>query len=362
MWGDSLIKTIKVSQLKEGMYIAQDIYLQDFLLVSANTKLKEKVITKLKSYGIKHISVYSEEEKKESISREKSIYFQRVKSSTQFQKFNKEYEKSVNDISIEFNDIVKKSKKIDTNRMLKEIELLVNKSESSFHMFDMLYCIKGYDDSTFTHSINVALISRILGQWLNFQEEDIRIISLCGMLHDIGKLLVPREIITKPDKLTKDEYEEIKKHSVNGFSILKDQEINQQIKLAALQHHEKCDGSGYPFGYRRNDIVPFSKIITIADVYDAMTADRVYRQGMCPFKVINIFEEEGLQKYETKYILTFLNGIVQTYINNSVQLNNGETGKIIMINQDNLSKPLIKTEKTFIDLSRNSNLYITQIL
>ena len=85
-------------------------------------------------------------------------------------------------------------------------------------------------------------------------------------------------------------------------------------------HHEKCDGSGYPFGLKGNKIDPFAKIVAIADVYDAMTAARVYRGPLCPFQVIDIFEKEGLQKYEASFILKFLQNVVNTYINNRVLL------------------------------------------
>ncbi len=127
-------------------------------------------------------------------------------------------------------------------------------------------------------------------------------------------------------------------------------------------HHERCDGSGYPSRLLTNDIDEFAKIVAIADVYDAMTSARVYRGPLCPFDVVHIFETEGLKKFEPKYLLTFLKRIMDTYMNNDVLLNNGETGTIIMINQLYLSKPVIKTAASFIDLSQEPDLYITKIL
>lgn len=121
----------------------------------------------------------------------------------------------------------------------------------------------------------------------------------------------------------------IKTHTIEGYKILQNQPVNDHIKNAALMHHERCDGSGYPFGLTGNRIDKFAKIVSIADVYDAMTAARVYRGPLCPFTVIDIFEKEGLQKYESEYILCFLKNVVLTYIGQRVRLTNGQEGDVV---------------------------------
>ena len=134
--------------------------------------------------------------------------------------------------------------------------------------------------------------------------------------------------------------------------------ISEAIKESALMHHERCDGSGYPLGIGENRINPYAKIVAIADVYDAMTAARVYRGPLCPFKVISIFETEGLQKYDSHYILTFLEHIANTYMNNRVRLSNGKEGDVVFMNKNSLSKPMIRCGKEFIDLSKETDIYI----
>ena len=126
-------------------------------------------------------------------------------------------------------------------------------------------------------------------------------------------------------------------------------------------HHERCDGSGYPNGLVAHEIEPFAKLVAIADVYDAMTCARVYRGPLCPFEVIHLFETEGYRKYDTRYILTFLEGIVQTYINANVRLNNDMKGEIVMI----INSPVktgCKVGSDFIDLSRQRELYIATLI
>ena len=154
--------------------------------------------------------------------------------------------------------------------------------------------------------------------------------------------------------MTRDEFEIIKTHTIEGFHLLnKYDNIPQHVKNAALMHHEKCDGSSYPYGLKGSEIDKFAKIVTIADIFDAMTSERVYRRAMCPFSVIKAFEDEGIQKYEMKYILTFLENVANSYLNHRVTLTNGMEGNVIFINQDNFSRPVIQTsDNQIIDLQK----------
>lgn len=129
-------------------------------------------------------------------------------------------------------------------------------------------------------------------------------------------------------------------------------------------HHERCDGSGYPTGLTEDYIDNFAMIVAIADVYDAMTAARSYRSPLCPFEVISKFEEDGFQKYHTKYILVFLKQIASTYQSNRVILSDGRGCTIVMLNQNALSRPIVEfDDKSCLDLSTASrDLYIKAVL
>ena len=199
-------------------------------------------------------------------------------------------------------------------------------------MFDMLYNMRTVADSVYAHSLNVALISRMIGRWLRFERHDLDILTLAGLMHDIGKLLIPSDILNKPGSLTDEEFAKIKQHPALGYEILKRQpDLDSRIKKAALMHHERCDGSGYPTGLTEDYIDNFAMIVAIADVYDAMTAARSYRSPLCPFEVISKFEEDGFQKYHTKYILVFLKQIASTYQSNRVILSDGRGCTIVML-------------------------------
>jgi len=290
-------------------------------------------------------------------------YSARVKASAEYKEFKEKFDTNLVTLKDNINDIVEKGAPIDADAMLNETLAILENTSGATSVFDMLHNMRQYDDLTYAHSLNVALICNVLAGWLNMSQEEVEMATLCGMLHDIGKLAIPDSIVKKPSKLTDEEYKLIQTHTLKGYNILQKQNISEHIKNAALMHHERCDGKGYPLQLNGTQIDKFAKIVAIADVYDAMTAARVYRGPLCPFQVIEIFEKEGLQRYEAEYILTFLENVVLTYMNNRVRLTNGQEGKIVFINKACLSKPMIKTDEgTFVDLSKEPDLSIDAIL
>ena len=260
------------------------------------------------------------------------------------------------------NNFIANDEDLNVDQLLDETLTLFGENSTTISMFDMLHNMRQIDDSTYAHSVNVALICRLIGKWKNFSDKDMDTLTLCGLLHDIGKSKIPNEIIGKPGKLTDSEYEEIKKHPVIGYNLVKNLDIDQRIKNAVLLHHERFDGKGYPLGLTGNEIDDFTSIVSIADVYDAMTANRCYRDGLCPFEVIAIFEKEGLTQFNPKYILTFLDHIANTYINNEVLLSDGSSGKIVLINKK-LTRPTIQLDNgNFVNLESRLDLYVQAII
>ena len=127
-------------------------------------------------------------------------------------------------------------------------------------------------------------------------------------------------------------------------------------------HHEKCDGSGYPYGFSSDKITRFAQLVAIADVYEAMTSNRSYRDALCPFRVITHFENDGLLKYDPGFLLTFLENVVNTFLNQKVRLSNGLEGNIIYINPIALSKPTVQIGEKFIDLKLVDDIEIAAII
>lgn len=353
---------IDVKDLTPGMIVAENIMsFRNQLLYPAGYRLTDKAITKLTFYSIPFICV--EDENDHFSYSELKTYSERVRSTPEFQHFAEEFEKDVYKFKNFLNDVVEKNAPVDINDILQDTLALLSNSTKNIHILEMLNNMRQYDDSTYAHSINVALISNLLATWLHMEESEIYLATQCGLLHDIGKLRIPDSIIKKSGKLSDEEYNIIKTHSYSGYEILTKHQVNPHIANCAMMHHERTDGSGYPFGLMDEKIDTFAKIVSIADVYDAMTSARVYRGAMCPFKVIDILEREGLSKYDTHFLLTFIENIINTYIKSYVRLSDGRTGEVILINKQALSRPLIRSGSLYIDLSKEPDaVYIEEII
>lgn len=360
------MQQVSISKLIPGMILAKDVYtVDDQLILSEDYRLTDWSIAKLEFYTIPFVYIKNGEEKVTPPSSPipEQSYFARVKKSPEFQKFSAEFQEDVDHFKTVLNDVVEKNAPLDVNVLLQETLSLLDNTKGSIHIFDMLHNLRHFDDLTYTHGLNVGLICNVLATWLKLPPEEVELVTQCGLLHDIGKLKIPPEIIKKPAHLTDSEYKIIKKHPIEGYNILQNCKVNPHIMRAALMHHERCDGGGYPLGLQAEQIDKYAKIVAIADVYDAMTAARIYRGPMCPFKVIEIFEHEGLQRYDTKYILTFLENIVHTYISQEVRLSDDRIGTVVFVNTRALSRPLVKCGDTYVDLSKEpSSLCIEEIL
>ena len=285
----------------------------------------------------------------------------RTQDTEEFKVFNKVYLDSIDSLKNTFNNVVMKNEQIDKDAILEDVQNVVSKSRNSIHIIDMLQCMRGYNDVTYVHSMNVALLSNMIGRIIypDIKDEELDVLTLAGLLHDIGKMMIPDEIINKKGRLTESEYNIVKTHVLHGNNILKNLNLDPRIAEVAMRHHERCDGSGYPGGYRREQTEPFARIVAIADTYDAMTSDRVYRPAICPFDVIHMFEREGIIKYDTEYLLPFLEKAVQAYINADVKLTTDEIGRVIMINQNRFSRPVVKVGNEFYDLAEKENAGIS---
>ena len=357
------MRRVNTADLVPGMVTAEDVLsYNNQLILPKGLILNDKTITKLAFYSILQVKVEDvTEEIAVSIDTEPS-YTEKIRKSPEFIQFKKEFEEDVDNFKNVVNDVVEKGTPLDIEKLMNHTLNILNPAWTSPNIFDMLHCMREYDDATYIHCMNVALICNVFARWLRLSEDEIKNATISGLLHDIGKTKIPDNIIKKPGKLTDDEYTTIKRHPQEGYIMLRNSSLPDGIRNAVLMHHERCDGTGYPLGLTGERIGSYAKIVSIADVYDAMTSARVYRGPLCPFKAIALFESEGLQKYDPQYILVFLENVVNTYLLNKVRLSNGIIGKIVFINKEHLSSPTIQTDHGFLDLSIHPDLSIEDII
>ena len=350
------IERIPISRAVPGMELAKDIYSRtDQMVLGRGSILDAQKISKIMFYSVDTITVY-----KVAAESERTLTEQ-LKSSVEFREFSQKYDKSVTSFKDSMNKVITENREIDGEELVGEVEDIIEQTGNNARIFNMLHCIRDYDEMTYIHSMNVSLICNCFARWLNMTKEEIRMITLGGLLHDIGKISVPRDVLLKPDTLTNEEYEIVKTHTTRGYEILKDKKIDDKIKMIALQHHERADKTGYPYGKSGNEVEPYSMIVAIADVYDAMTSDRVYRPRICPFDVIQNFEDVNY-KYNPGYLIPLLEQITEVYINHTVRLSNDAVGKVVMINRTELAKPVIQVQNEFLDLTKFRKLKIQEIL
>jgi HD-GYP domain-containing protein (c-di-GMP phosphodiesterase class II) len=229
--------------------------------------------------------------------------------------------------------------------------------------------IKTFDEYTFTHSINVSILSLLIGLELKLNRIELEELGLGAILHDVGKITIPLQVLRKPGKLTEDEFAMIKDHPIQGYQILsKDKAIGEIPKLIALQHHERFKGSGYPKGLSGSEINDFAVITGLSDVYDALTTDRPYRKKFSPYEAIRIIVCSCPFDFNPKIGKLFVQKMTIYPMGSLVKLNTGETGIVVRTNKDAILRPVIRVildaygqamdSVVEIDLAKRSNQFI----
>jgi putative nucleotidyltransferase with HDIG domain len=201
--------------------------------------------------------------------------------------------------------------------------------------------LKTSDEYTFKHSVDVATMSMIIGKKLGMTDKDVYNIGVAGLLHDMGKSKIPLEILNKPARLTDNEFAIMKKHSEFGYTILKDKrEFQGSISLAVLQHHEKTNGCGYPFGVTSEKIHPYAKILSVADVYDALVTERPYKK---PFSQRNAVEliMSMTEELDIQAMKAFLETVILYPVDSIVELSNGEKAKVVENKTNAVLRPTV---------------------
>ena len=203
--------------------------------------------------------------------------------------------------------------------------------------------IKSYDNYTYLHSVNVCVLSIITGAELELSYNELKELGVGALLHDIGKVMIPPQILQKQSALTNEEYEIIKQHSIMGYNILKTMpQISEVSAMVALCHHERFDGKGYASGLAKDEIHIYSRIVAIADIFDALTSDRIYRKKISTNQAIDYLTVIAVASLDSNVLCHFTKIIPPYPIGTGVILNNGEKGIVIKLNKNLPTRPVIR--------------------
>lgn len=339
---------ISLSESMPGMLVAEPIRNLNtgIIYIGENQELSADMILRLKASGINEIKIY--------VNTWDDVWKISKDTRENYIKCTETAKKLLNQVA--YNNVV------DFVAFKEVKEQISEHFSDNYKMIGCINLFKMADSYTYTHSINVALLCTLIGKWMKYGQNTIDNLMLAGLLHDIGKMRIAKSILNKPEKLTDAEFEEIKKHPVYSYELLQDNvEIPLDVKIGVLMHHERMDGSGYPYGVYNENINDIAKILAVADAYDAMISERPYQKKHSPFEVMQLMQDGIFGKLDSKILLTFLSNIATYYIGTYVTLNTGEIGEVVAINPSCVYRPIIRVHDRYIDMNVDYTVQIVDI-
>ena len=342
------IKVIPLSKAMPGMVVAEPIRNLDtgLIYVGENQELTADILQKLENSSILDVKIY--------VNTWDDVWQISQETKQQYTKCIETARKLLNQIA--YDNVVDF---IAFKEMKEQIRECLH---DNYKIIGCINLFKLADTYTYTHSINVALLSTLIGKWMKFGPQALDNLMLAGLFHDIGKMRIDKSILTKPDKQTDEEFEEIKKYPIYSYELLQEnKEIPIEVKVGVLMHHERMDGSGYPYGVYNENINDIAKILAIADAYDAMISERPYQKRRSPFEVMQLLQEGVFGKLDSKILLTFLSNIATYYIGTYVLLNTGEIAEVVAINPSCVYRPIVRVQDRYIDMNTDFSINIVDI-
>jgi len=328
------MRFVPVSGLVEGMVCGRKLYdVNHQLLLNSNSIIHRSYIERIKSLGYQ--GIYIEDEMSKDIML-KDVISDELRMSAI---------KAVKDICIYAGQTKRDPKKLvdkvnHTKILISNIvEQVLENKDTMINLIDL----KFYDDYTFFHSVNVAVLSILVGVEYGLSKADLFNVGLASILHDIGKMFVDKDILNKPGKLTPEEYEAVKQHPTFGFNYLKESyDIPTSVYVSVLQHHERYDGKGYPMQKSKDQISIIARIIGVADVYDALTSSRPYREALLPSEAMEFIMANGGSMFDLEITRIFAKKVAPFPVGTYVILSNGLTGIVASNHEDACMRPEIK--------------------
>lgn len=345
---------LSINELQPGMIASSDIYFEGKILVGKGIHITESIIEKLKkNYIIDKAEVYSGDESEISANRIKTA---------------KEFESIINEFSSNLENIFDNISTLKVQG-IDEVRSFSRRIQEEFKTAGTGAVIRNVafygsgNDTIYKHSVNVAAISFILGKWLEFDEKELNLMTYAAILHDLGKTKIDKGILSKKGNLSTKEYEIFKTHPIIGYNLVKQiPYLDACVSYAVLMHHERMDGSGYPLHIKEEKIHKFAKIIAIADLFDDVSSNRYSKKIKGLFEALEVIQDDSLTKLDYNYCTVFLKHIVDYYMGENVLLNDKRSCKIVRVEMNDLTKPLLLDNGIFLDLKKEKNLHVERLI
>ncbi len=346
------MKKLPVGQLKSGMIIAKAVCTRDnFMLFTPGTVIEAGHIKQMLDAGIEFVEV-KDGEKAPAHSHELT---------------GKEINRKLRNI---FRDITL-TNPLERDKIKETVNDLLRQVLRDRCVMVHLTQVRGSDSYIFTHSVNVCMLSLIIGLFLKLKKDQLKQLGLAALLHDVGRTRISKSILYKQSALSVEEFAEVKKHTVYGFEMLKNYNFSDTVTRTALQHHERMDGSGYPHGLCGEDIEFSARIVAVADVFDALLADRPFRKAFYPHEAVEIIINSSGQ-FDPEILKIFVDNVAIYPLGTVVALSSGEVGVVVDMNRGHQTRPVVRimfdrdSQKLHfikeVDLSKYRDIFITRIL
>jgi putative nucleotidyltransferase with HDIG domain len=356
------MRLVATSSIQPGEVLGQTIHRDNgTILLHSGVQFTTRLVKRLEEQGITY--VYIEDEAT------KDIVVQPALSERLRQEATSSMKSLFSDVQknrLEKNSFVLDKGEKDVSDIIQKIVEEISSHEESITLLTDIYLT---DDYIFQHSLNVTIYALAIGTTLKLNAKELSELGKGAILHDIGKVFIDPDILKKPDKLTEREYEIMKSHTTLGYDVLrKNHNYSSVVAHCAFQHHERLDGTGYPRGLKGSDIHLFAQIIGVADVFDAVTSNRVYRKAMLPHEGLELLYSGAVSQFDIKVVEAFKNSVAVYPNGISVELSDKRQGVVVKQNKTICDRPIIRilkeneraVEPYPVDLSKLLNVTITK--
>lgn len=310
------MRYITIKNVKKGMVLGQDIYDgTGKLLLAEHQVLNKEHIDNLEGYG--YPGLYIDDEFTKEIEVEEVIKPELKQRALEL----------VHDL------FVCDERQMDASEqewriretVMTVVEDIISNGDVMYNMMDL----KNYDDYTYFHSVNVAILSAVIGIHYGMEEYELRILTTAALLHDIGKKFLEIDILNAKRALTEEERRIVLQHPKLGYEFLKDYyDFAPEVYMGVLEHHENYNGEGYPLRKSGDDIILYARIIKLADVYDAMISKRPYRDALAPSDAVEYIMAMNGSEFDPMLVDIFLKWVAAYPVGCSVELSDGRTAVV----------------------------------
>ena len=347
---------IPIDTLQAGTLAQENVYAHDAgqLLIKAGTFIDDRTIQRVKHLNNGKTTVFLagqplipltvplEEMERRRVALEKATGYDKI-----------------TDEAVEYLSEAAESKHVDPTKLKKISHLLSDRvgTASSSIILTLVSALAPVDEYLQRHCVNTAFLNGLMGKWMGLPAEAVSRLALIGLLHDCGKALMPHSILNEHRRLTVVEYEVIKTHPLYSYDLLAD--FPEDIRLAARGHHEKMNGTGYPDHLQTDKIPIESRITAISDIYDALVAQRAYKEPRSPFSVLALLKRVAKRELDHRLVDLFLANIPKELLGKQAVLSNGTLAYIHEIDYDDIEYPIVNQFGE--QVKTNGNLYCTSM-